>query len=84
VSNTLKKCKVSIFGEHYILVTDETEEHLQAAALVVDRVMRDIASKSQLTDSKRIAVLAALQITSKELLSQQKSDKLINLLDAML
>lgn len=84
MSNALKKCKVSIFGEHYVLITDETEEHLHAAAHMVDQVMRDIASKSQLTDSKRIAVLAALQLTSKELLSQQKSDKLIDLLDKML
>jgi cell division protein ZapA len=87
VPNSLKKCKVSIFGESYTLVTDESEEHVARAAQQVDALMRDITAKSQLTDSKRIAVLAALQFASKTLILQdimQKTEEQSNKLIALL
>lgn len=88
LSESIKKYKVSIFGESYFLVSDESEEHLVAAAHFVDNCMREIAQKSQIADSKRIAVLVALQLASKalstrETIEQQQcqSDKLIELVD---
>lgn len=86
VSDKLKKYKVSIFGESYFLVSDESEHHLTAAAQLVDSCMREIADKSQITESKRIAVLVALQLASKVLAHKETlerynahSDKLLNL-----
>jgi len=83
---SLRKCKVSILDEPYVLITDESDEHVQKAALLVDSYMREIASKIQLTDSKKIAVLAALKIASsaitcqRQLVKQQEySEKLIDL-----
>jgi cell division protein ZapA (FtsZ GTPase activity inhibitor) len=85
VSDKVKKYKVSIFGESYLLVSDETEEHIMAAAQLVDSSMRHIAEKSQIAESKRIAVLVALQCASNVLATkaindqcQQHSDKLID------
>lgn len=62
---TVRKYKVSIFGEPYFLISDESEGHIAAVAQLVDNAMRDIAEKSQISDSKRIAVLVALQCASK-------------------
>lgn len=63
--DTLKKYKVSIFGESYTLVSDESEEQLVASAQHIDELMRQLAEKTGLSDTKRIAVLASLQIACK-------------------
>ncbi len=88
VSGKVKKYKVTIFGESYFLVSDESEEHLVTAAQLVDGLMRQIAEKGQITDSKRVAVLVALQLASKTLetkdavtLYYDKSDELITLVE---
>ena len=57
----VKKYKASIFGELYTLVSDETEDVLLDCARQVDALMRELAEKSGLADSKKIAVLAAMQ-----------------------
>lgn len=84
----LNRYKVSIFGESYLLVSDESEEHITAASHLVDKLMREIAEKTQITDSKRIAVLVALQLASKNLVDnklvlqyQQSNDKLLDIVD---
>ena len=86
-----KKYKVTIFGDSYFLVSDELEEHLVAAAQLVDNLMRQIAEKSQTTETKRIAVLVALQLASqtfesKEVIGycQEKSNKLLELINTAL
>jgi cell division protein ZapA (FtsZ GTPase activity inhibitor) len=86
--NSVSKYKVSIFGESYFLVSDESEEHIDAAARLVDSYMREIAEKSQIAESKRIAILVALQLASKALtnkdiveLQQQKSDRLLEFIN---
>ncbi len=65
MSNEVKKYKVSIFGETYTLVSDETDEQIIAAAHAVDILMREISEKSHLADPKRISILAALQLASQ-------------------
>lgn len=62
---TFKKTKVSIFGETYVLLSDESEEHIGAVVQEVDDLMRIIASKSEISDSKKIAVLTAVQLASQ-------------------
>jgi cell division protein ZapA (FtsZ GTPase activity inhibitor) len=62
-----KNYKVSIFNEHYALVSDEPEAHILQSAQLVDTLMQEIAQKSKITDEKRVAVLAALQLASKVL-----------------
>lgn len=62
---TFKKTKVSIFGETYVLLSDESEEHINAVVQEVDDLMRVIASKSEISDSKKIAVLTAVQFASQ-------------------
>ncbi len=68
--NTMKKYKVSIFGESYTLVSDEPEELLTESAKHIDELMRHLAEKSGLSETKRIAVLASLHVATK--LKQQE------------
>jgi cell division protein ZapA len=59
-----KKYKVSIFGEHYSLVSDEPEELVAQSARLVDARMQEIAQVTMITDQKKIAVLAAVLVAS--------------------
>lgn len=57
--------KLSIFGEHYCVVSDESPDAVQKAALLVDGVIKEISAKAAHVEEKRIAVLAALQMASR-------------------
>lgn len=63
--NGMKKHKVSIFGESYTLVSDESEELLAQSAKYIDELMRHLAEKSGLSETKRIAVLASLHVATQ-------------------
>lgn len=74
--NTLhKKYKLSIFGEQYSFVGDEHDERVNAAARLLDMLMRDIAEKTNIIDAKRIAVLAALQLAGSLQDMEQQVDR---------
>jgi cell division protein ZapA (FtsZ GTPase activity inhibitor) len=53
--------KVSIFGEHYTVRSDESPDNIVQAAELVDSTMKEISSKAHL-DAKSIAILAALRL----------------------
>jgi cell division protein ZapA (FtsZ GTPase activity inhibitor) len=65
-----KSYKVSILGEQYSLVSDEPEGHVMQSALMVDSLLREIAEKSGSADTKKVAVLAALQLASRLVYAQ--------------
>ena len=65
MSKELRKYKVTIAGESYFLVSDEPEEHIKYVAECVDSQMRQIAQSGYSDDPQRLAVLVALQNTSK-------------------
>lgn len=73
--SSYNKHKISVFGETYNLISDEAEEHVLEAGILVDTVMRDIAEKTQSTDIKKIAVLAALRYASNALHLQKQLDR---------
>lgn len=69
MSKESKKYKITIFGESYTLVSDEAEPHVAAAAHTVDDLMTKMAASLGSAglgpkDAKKIAVLAALQLSS--------------------
>lgn len=70
--NKNKQCKVHIFGDEYSLISNESEEHVKAAAHMVDLLMREIASKGSVHQDKKVSVLAALQLASKALLLEKE------------
>lgn len=61
----LKKYRISVFGETYVVVSDESEEHLTDTARYVDDLMKHVALKVDIPDSKRIAVLVSLRLASQ-------------------
>lgn len=84
----IKKYKVSLFGETYTIVSDEPEERIVQCVQHVDGLMRSITESMNITDGKKSAVLAALQLASKlhdlEQRYHQKQhehEKLIDLID---
>ena len=60
--------KISIFGDQYIIKTDESPELISQAASLVDSTMKEIACASKL-DAKSIAVLTALRIAHEMLIA---------------
>jgi cell division protein ZapA (FtsZ GTPase activity inhibitor) len=59
------KYKVTIFGEPYTLISDESEQHIAESAKVVDGLMSDLAKRAGIADVKKLAVLVALQCSSQ-------------------
>jgi len=85
MAKELHKYKVTIAGESYFLVSDESEERIQAVAKYVDAQIRTIAQAGYSDDPQRLAILVALQSTSKmmehsELLKsqQERHERLID------
>lgn len=70
-----RQCKVTIMGESFMIMTTETEEHVQRAATLIDVTMQEIAAKSTSVDEKKVAVLAALRVASKFLLLEDNFNK---------
>lgn len=54
--------KVEIYGATYTIRSEATEGDLVAAARQVDEAMREVALATGLSDSLKVAVLAALHI----------------------
>ena len=54
--------KVDIFGESYVLVSDEPADFVLNAALSVDELMREIAKKNARIETKKVSILAAVQL----------------------
>ncbi len=57
--------KLLIFGDHYSVVSDESNAQITKAASMVDAMMKEISSKASQVDEKRIAILVALQMASR-------------------
>ncbi len=57
--------KLLIFGDHYSIVSDESQDNIAKAAAQVDALMKEISFKASQVDETRIAVLAALQLAHK-------------------
>jgi len=72
---SINKYTISLFGESYTIVSDENEEHLLATSDRLDQMMKDVSRESGITDYRRVAVLAALQLASNvQKLEQQIED----------
>jgi cell division protein ZapA len=57
--------KVSILGDEYSIRSDASPEQTRAVAEHVDKVIRQIMAGSQMVESHKAAILAALSITGE-------------------
>jgi cell division protein ZapA (FtsZ GTPase activity inhibitor) len=76
--NGVKQYKVTIFGDHYSLMSDEPEERILKVASSLDAMMKEIADKSRLQDGKKIAVLAALKTAGLLNAFESEQEAIIN------
>jgi cell division protein ZapA len=65
--------KVSIVGEEYTLRSEATPEHAQAVAAYVDQAIRKILGGSNMVETHKAAILAALQITDELFKAREES-----------
>ena len=68
--------KVSIVGEEYTLRSEASPEHTQAVAAYVDQAIRKIVSGSNMVETHKAAILAALQITDELFKAREQADEL--------
>ena len=68
--------KIEIFDQTYNVNADGNEEYLTELAAFVDKKMRTIAEQTQLVDSVKVAVLAALNIADETFALRQRNQKL--------
>ncbi len=64
MSTEIKKYEITILGELYTLVSDQSEGHMQSATHKVDEIIQDIFQKAPHLEPKKVAVLTALKIAS--------------------
>jgi cell division protein ZapA len=57
--------KVSIVGEEYSIRSDATPEHTRAVAEYVDKAIRAVLNAGGGVETRKAAILAALQITDE-------------------
>jgi len=68
---SMKSIDVEIFGEHFAVISDEPEDRVIEASMVVDDLMKEYAAKSPHREVRKLAVLTALQIASKLIASEE-------------
>ena len=90
--NKSRQIKVDIFGKTYTLKGDSESGYVEKIADYVDQKMKALSTNSEIVDSSKIAILAALNIadelfkTKDELigklkLNEEKAADLLNLLN---
>jgi len=65
MSTEIKKYEVTILGELYTLVSDQSDEHIVSATNKINEIIREISQKAPHLEQKKLAVLAALKIASR-------------------
>ncbi len=76
--------KVDIFGESYVLVSDEPADFVLQAALSVDELMREIVKKSARIETKKISILAAVQLALQTISLKHEKEKSLQVHIALL
>jgi len=58
----LKKQTITIFDDHYTIISDEPDELFAQAVEYTNKLMASISVQSGIVDKKKIAVLSTLQM----------------------
>ena len=65
MDDTKQRADVEIFGRTYTLVSDQSPAYAQEIAAEVDRRMASIAAQQNLSDTTKIAMMAAMEIADE-------------------
>jgi cell division protein ZapA (FtsZ GTPase activity inhibitor) len=74
----LQTTQVNIFGNDYVLSSNESDAYTQEIAAYVDRNMKNVANEMNLGDTAKIAIMASFEIANQLLMqrSHQKAEQL--------
>ena len=81
MDSALERLRVDIFGTEYMLRGQASIDHLRAVAVLVDGVMKQVASANPHMEQKKIAVLAAVNIADELYRLQVAHRDLLAMLD---
>ena len=68
--------RVTIVGEEYSIRSDASPEHTRAVATYVDDAIRRVLNSGGATETRKAAILAALQITDQLFQAEQSAEAL--------
>jgi cell division protein ZapA len=68
--------RVTIVGEEYTIRSDSSPEHTRVVAEYVDRVIREIMNSGNVGETRKAAILAALQITDDLFTARAESEEI--------
>ena len=68
--------RVTIVGEEYTIRSDSSPEHTRAVAEYVDRIIREIMNSGGVGETRKAAILAALQITDDLFRARAQSEEI--------
>jgi cell division protein ZapA len=68
--------RVTIVGEDYSIRSDSTPEHTRAVAEYVDAAIRRVVGAGGAVETRKAAILAALQITDQLFQAQEAAEEL--------
>jgi cell division protein ZapA len=77
LSNTEKtRTTVDIYGQQYVILGTESQNHVRHVASLVDKKMREIGSKNPSLDVSKLAVLTALNAVNDYIIMKEQLEVL--------
>ncbi|WP_391557315.1 MULTISPECIES: cell division protein ZapA [Bacillaceae] len=71
-----KRTTVEIYGQQYVIVGNESVEHVRLVASLVNNKMREIGQKNPSLDSTKLAVLTAVNAVNDYLKIKDQLERL--------
>jgi cell division protein ZapA (FtsZ GTPase activity inhibitor) len=65
MNSSMKSIDVEIFGENFAVISDEPEDRVIEASMVVDDLMKEYSAQAPHKEVRKLALLTALQLASK-------------------
>ncbi|MEH7248795.1 cell division protein ZapA [Neobacillus niacini] len=67
---------VDIYGQQYIILGTEAQNHVQHVASLVDKKMREIGSRNPLLDVNKLAVLTAVNAVNDYIKMKEQLERM--------
>ncbi|WP_088042956.1 cell division protein ZapA [Bacillus sp. EAC] len=80
-SSSKQRLNVTIYGQQYSILGDESTNHIRHVASIVDEKMKEINQKNPFLDSNKLAVLTAINLVSDYVKLKERVEMLENLLE---
>ncbi len=70
--NEAKNYTIRVLNDQYVIKSDESQEHIDASAHLVNELIHEIVEHNKHIDHKKAAVLVALRIASRAVHMQEE------------